>query len=120
MRHVTIDAEQFIAVAQALAARIDQEQDRPLWRMANGIEHSARHGKRQLDTDFGVIGRADDGKIVRPTAPTTRQKIPLLYYRVALRKQLLGNNLPIHSKSSLYLCFCVSGVSPRRGFVRAQ
>ena len=62
MRHVAVDAQQLIAVTQALALRVHQQKNRPtrmvLQRVQNGF------GLRQcgLNANGGVVGGADHGQ----------------------------------------------------------
>ena len=108
MRHVAVEAEHLVAMAQALALRVHQEQDRPLRMRADGGEHFARHGETDLDADLGVMRGAEHGEGVRAATAAADEQIALLDDLEALREQLAGDRSPRWRSALLRVDSCAS------------
>lgn len=96
MRHVAVDAQHFIAVAQALALGIDQDHDGAPRMFAHHGKHRLRLGQCDFDADRRVVRGADHGHGLFADAGGARQEVILLLDVMPAGKELRGQFLPVH------------------------
>jgi hypothetical protein len=85
-------------MAQALARRVDEKQDRPAWMVAHRRNDESRHRQRQLDTRFGMIGRTDHRNHRVAASSGAGQEIGVRDDIVAAGEETQGNVTPIHDR----------------------
>src|SRR5438067_9874069 len=95
--HVTMNAEQLVAMAHPLSLRIDQEQDRPAGMLAHRFDDAFRHRERQLDADLGVVRRSENREDRVAAAPAARQQIAVRGDVVPAVEKSIGDARPIHA-----------------------
>src|SRR5437763_6407059 len=94
--HVTMNAEELVAMAQPLSLRIDEEQDRPAGMLAHRFDDAFRHRERQLDADLGVVRRSYNREDPVATAPAARQQIAVRRDVVTAVEESIGDARPVH------------------------
>src|SRR5438105_14640335 len=99
MRHVAMNAEQFVAMPQSLTLRVDEKQDRTPGMIADRGDHAFRHRQRQLDADLGMIRRSHDCEYRIAAVPAARQQITLRHDIVTAVEKAFGHSMPIHHGS---------------------
>ena len=84
---IAMDAKQFIALAQALSLRIDQQKQGSARILPHYLQDVLRHGQTDFNTQCGVMNRTDHGKRLSAAAPGTGQQIAILHDVVTFGEQ---------------------------------
>jgi hypothetical protein len=96
MRHITVDPQQFIAMAQPLALRINEQQDGPLGVIAHDLENFARHSKGEFNTNRRGVDRADHRDDAPSRLAGTGEIEPIEFYSMSCREKLIEKLAGVH------------------------
>src|SRR5690242_7499113 len=100
MRHVVMNAEQLVAMAQPLSLRVDEKKYRAARMVTHRLDHPLRHRERQLDADLGMVGRTDHGEGGVAALSDARKQIAARDDVVAAIEETFRDGDPIHDRSS--------------------
>ncbi len=96
VRHRAVDAQQFVAAAQLLALRVDQQQEGPPGEFGDDGEDRARLAQREIDADRRMVRGTDDGDRRAVERRRSAQEVAVGDDRMVGAEQPGGDRGPVH------------------------
>ena len=101
MGHKAVDAQQLVAVAQALALGIHQQQNGPTRMLLHRLQNRLGLCQSGLYANSRMVGGADHGDRLALQLRRAAEDIAIALNRVFVAKQGLCQCLPVHTSSTV-------------------